>query len=174
MSGGYFPVYPQHDSLPDPEIRTFITNFYQTSDKKESDELWVSFFHSDADVTIGNDHGKSEQGIITWEKIQKIQKGTESHQTNIETAGIRELRARMWNVVADRKHVVYKVFPHRFQESSDEGSTEHELMLFGDVHVMTKDDQKMTIPWAAHAVLRKGSQPTDEWKFQKYRVYLQR
>ncbi|CEJ91498.1 hypothetical protein VHEMI07205 [[Torrubiella] hemipterigena] len=149
MSGGYFPVYPQHDNLPDPEIRTFITNFYQTSDKKESDELWVSFFHSDADVTIGNDHGKSEQGI-------------------------RELRARMWNVVADRKHIVYKVFPHRFQESSDEGSTEHELMLFGDVHVVTKDEQKLTLPWAAHAVLRKGSQPTDEWKFQKYRVYLQR
>lgn len=62
MSGGYFPVYPQHDNLPDPEIRTFITTFYQTSDKKDSDELWVSFFHSDAEVTIGNDHGQSEQG----------------------------------------------------------------------------------------------------------------
>lgn len=85
----------------------------------------------------------------------------------------------MWNVVADRKHVVYKVFPHRFQESdaataNDDGATDHELMLFGDVHLVTKDDQKLTLPWAAHAVLRKGSQPKDEWKFQKYRVYLQR
>lgn len=61
-SGGYFPIYPQHDSLPDPEIRAFITNFYRTSDKEQFNELWVSCFTKDADVTIGNDSGKGTQG----------------------------------------------------------------------------------------------------------------
>lgn len=61
VSGGYFPVYPHHDNLPDPEIRTFITNFYRTSDKQDSNELWVSYFTKDADIVMGNDKGKGEQ-----------------------------------------------------------------------------------------------------------------
>lgn len=55
-------MYPQHDNLPDPEIRAFITNFYRISDKFDSNELWVSYFDKDAFVKIGNDSGKGEQG----------------------------------------------------------------------------------------------------------------
>jgi hypothetical protein len=62
MSGGYFPQYPHHDDLPDPEIRTFITNFYRTSDRPNANELWVSFFTNDAEVAIGSDAGKGQQG----------------------------------------------------------------------------------------------------------------
>lgn len=62
VTGGYFPVYPQHDNLPDPEIRAFITNFFRISDKFDSNELWVSYFDKDAFVKIGNDSGKGEQG----------------------------------------------------------------------------------------------------------------
>lgn len=55
-------MYPQQDNLPDPEIRTFITNFYRTSDNPDSNELWVSYFGKDAHVAIGNDQGSGEQG----------------------------------------------------------------------------------------------------------------
>lgn len=64
VTGGYFPVYPQHDNLPDPEIRTFITNFYHTSDNPNANELWVSSFTKDADVTVGADRGHGEQGAF--------------------------------------------------------------------------------------------------------------
>lgn len=63
VSGGYFPLYPQQDNLPDPEIRTFITNFFRTSDRPDSNELWVSYFTKDAQVNIGPDSGHGEQGI---------------------------------------------------------------------------------------------------------------
>lgn len=65
VTGGYFPIYPQHDGLPDPDIRTFITNFYRTSDNPAANELWVSYFTKDATVTIGADSGQGEQGKST-------------------------------------------------------------------------------------------------------------
>ena len=63
LSAGYFPQYPHHDSLPDPEIRTFITNFYHVSDKSDSNELWISYFIKDAVVTMGSDVGRGTQGM---------------------------------------------------------------------------------------------------------------
>ena len=90
---------------------------------------------------------------------------------------IRELRGRMWNVVAERKHVVNKVFPGSFQdaEAAKNEAEECELMLFGDVHLVTKEGQAMTVPWAGHGVLRSvGEGDKKEWKFAKYRVWLQR
>ena len=63
INAGYFPQYPLHDSLPDPEIRTFVTNFYQASDRPDSDELWISYFMNDAVVTMGNDVGRGTQGM---------------------------------------------------------------------------------------------------------------
>lgn len=62
VGGGYFPQYPHHDSLPDPEIRTFITNFYHASDLPGSNELWISYFTKDAHVIMGSDTGHGEQG----------------------------------------------------------------------------------------------------------------
>lgn len=55
-------MYPVQDLLPDPEIRTFITNFYRISDSPDSNELWVSHFTTDAQVTMGNDTGRGQQG----------------------------------------------------------------------------------------------------------------
>lgn len=62
MRAGYFPQYPHHDNLPDPEIRTFITNFYHATDQPGSNELWISYFTPDAHVVIGGDVGHGEQG----------------------------------------------------------------------------------------------------------------
>jgi hypothetical protein len=48
-------------------------------------------------------------------------------------------------------------------------------MLFGDVHLVTKERQAMTVPWAGHAVLRRVEEgDKKEWKFVRYRVWLQR
>lgn len=58
-------MYPVQDLLPDPEIRTFITNFYRISDSPDSNELWVSHFTEDAQVTMGNDTGRGQQGEQT-------------------------------------------------------------------------------------------------------------
>jgi hypothetical protein len=70
VQGGYFPIYPVQDLLPDPEIRTFITNFYRISDKQDSNELWVSHFTEDSQVAMGNDTGRGHQGAqldpTTW------------------------------------------------------------------------------------------------------------
>ncbi|KAM3515551.1 hypothetical protein MY11210_000729 [Beauveria gryllotalpidicola] len=146
VQGGYFPIYPVQDLLPDPEIRTFITNFYRISDKPDSNELWVSHFTEDAQVALGNDTGRGHQEI-------------------------RELRSRMWNVVAERKHTVKKVFPARFMDEDGEC----ECMLFGDVRLKTKDGQELVVPWAGHATLTKAVDGSkEEWKFAQYRVWLQR
>lgn len=62
---GYVPIYPPwHGNLPDPEIRTFITNFYRVSDRPDGNELWVGHFTKDALVIMGNDRGRGEQGML--------------------------------------------------------------------------------------------------------------
>ncbi|KAM3558660.1 hypothetical protein MY1884_003861 [Beauveria asiatica] len=146
VQGGYFPIYPVQDLLPDPEIRTFITNFYHISDKPDSNELWVSYFTDDAQVTMGNDTGRGHQAI-------------------------RELRSRMWNIIAERKHTVKKVFPARFLDEDGEC----ECMLFGHVQLKTRAGEELVVPWAGHATLTKVVDGLkEEWKFSQYRVWLQR
>ena len=66
IRGSYFPVYPEHDCLPDPEIRAFITNFYKVSDRQDANELWISHFTSDAEVLMGNDGGKGVAGKLMY------------------------------------------------------------------------------------------------------------
>lgn len=56
------PVYADDGELPDPEVRTFITNFYRISDRADANELWISYFAKDAHVTMGTDQGHGEQG----------------------------------------------------------------------------------------------------------------
>lgn len=53
VNAQYIPRYPVHDSLPDPEIRTFITNFYRISDQQDLNELWVDQFTKDAQIAVG-------------------------------------------------------------------------------------------------------------------------
>ncbi|KFH48925.1 hypothetical protein ACRE_001310 [Hapsidospora chrysogenum ATCC 11550] len=149
MRGGYFPQYPHHDNLPDPEIRTFITNFYHATDQPGSDELWISYFTPDAHVVIGGDVGHGEQEI-------------------------RELRQRMWTTVRERRHTVKKAFPAIFQDPADVRGDECELMLFGEVNLETTDGQSLVVPWAGHAVVKKEVDAvTKEWKFTQYQVWMQ-
>ncbi|KAM4060327.1 fungal specific transcription factor [Hirsutella rhossiliensis] len=126
VSGGYMPVYADDGELPDPEVRTFITNFYRISDRPDANELWISYFAKDAHVTMGTEKGRGEQEI-------------------------RELRSRMWTTVRERRHTVAKVFPGRFRDDE----CECEVMLFGEVKLTTKEGNEAVVPWAAHGGLRR-------------------
>ncbi len=91
---------------------------------------------------------------------------------------IRELRAKMWTSVQERRHTVAKVFPGHFGAEAGEDlgpSDQCEAMLSGEVALTTKDGQQVVVPWAAHAVLRRERDgEREEWKIARYRVYLQR
>lgn len=41
-----------------------ITNFYMVSDGPDGNELWVGHFTKDAQVIMGNDRGRGEQGML--------------------------------------------------------------------------------------------------------------
>lgn len=81
-------------------------------------------------------------------------------------AEIRELRSRMWTTVRERRHSVAKVFPGRFRDGG-----ECEVTLFGEVELTTKEGHDGMVPWAAHGELRREG---GEWKFARYRVWLQK
>ncbi|KAM0253322.1 hypothetical protein ACHAQJ_007326 [Trichoderma viride] len=153
MSGsviaGYVPLYPVHDNLPDPEIRTFITNFYRISDRPDANELWVGQFTEDARVAIGPANATGREELVT-------------------------MREGMWSVVQERKHTVLKVFPGQFDESADSSKQASELMLHGDVAYKTKDGNSSTVAWAGHGKLKKvrNEDGNEEWKFSAYSVYL--
>ncbi|KAH6610751.1 hypothetical protein Trco_000771 [Trichoderma cornu-damae] len=151
VSAGYDPLYPVPDNLPEPEIRTFISNFYRISDRPEANALWVSQFTKDAHVAIGPGKANGEEELRT-------------------------MREGMWSVVRERKHRVAKVFPGRFDESAD-GGNECELMLQGEVAYKTEDGQSSTVAWAGHGILRKvreegGGSEEWKWKFAEYRVFM--
>ena len=87
---------------------------------------------------------------------------------------IRKLREDMWTHVKTRRHAITKVFPARFGENGN-NETECELMLFGDVSYITKNNESSAFPFAAHGILKKSleGEPV-EWKYQYYRVWLQK
>ena len=80
-----------------------------------------------------------------------------------ERGELRDLRERMWEVVASRKHTLTKAFPGSFGKAG-----EQEVMLFGEVAREKKDGSSGVFSWAGHAVLRKES---GDWKFSYYRVW---
>lgn len=73
----------------------------------------------------------------------------------------------MWEKVEARKHTVHKVFPASFTEAAGE----QELMLFGSVEYKLKAGGQDSVDWAGYAHLVKDD---GAWKFQYYRVYIQR
>lgn len=77
----------------------------------------------------------------------------------------------MWAAVEERKHIVTKVFPGRFQDPQD-GDNECELMLFGEVGYKAKDGTSSSTSWAGHAVVTKELDgEREEWKIAQYRVW---
>ena len=92
---------------------------------------------------------------------------------------IRRLRISMWEDVEERKHWVVKVFPASFEGIVQMHAAE--LMLYGSVAYRLKKTATTTsgaeseaqVDWAAHAKLRRDGIGSP-WRFEFYRVYLQR
>ena len=72
----------------------------------------------------------------------------------------------MWEHVAERNHTVEKVFPAGFR------SDRTEFMAFGRVDYVLRTGEGQAADWAGHAILKKDEY--EQWKFEYYRVYIQR
>lgn len=78
----------------------------------------------------------------------------------------------MLEEVESRKHRVVKVFPANFDAIVQMHAAE--FMLFGSVaYRKTGPDSEVTVDWAAHAKLKRDG-VNSPWRFEYYRVYLQR
>lgn len=86
------------------------------------------------------------------------------HVTDTEPE-IRQVRQKMWEKVAARKHQPLKVFESTF------GSDGQEYMLFGDLDYEMKTGEKQSVSWAGNMVLEERD---GKLRFKYYRVYIQR
>jgi len=71
------------------------------------------------------------------------------------------IRKGMWATVASRLHTPVKIFPF--------GSGADELMLYGTVKYVLKDERKAEVEWAGRAKMTKVD---GQWKMSFYQVYL--
>ncbi|KAH8664975.1 hypothetical protein BGZ60DRAFT_61616 [Tricladium varicosporioides] len=70
-----------------------------------------------------------------------------------------KIRRGMWEHVKERLHTPKKVFPFG----------DGEIMLYGDVRYVLKDDRSANVEWAARAkMVHEGG----KWKMGFYQVYL--
>ncbi|KAI1374531.1 hypothetical protein F4677DRAFT_160124 [Hypoxylon crocopeplum] len=141
-SNDYMPAFPINHAL-DERVKTFISNFYATSDDPSKNEEWMNYFLPDAVVIMGD----------------KSATGTEQ---------IRQLRQGMWEQVKTRKHKPEKVFPASFGEPGD-GRIAAEYMLHGSLDLVTKNGEQQAVSWAGRAVL---TNVEGILKYKLYQVYI--
>lgn len=58
---GYEPYYPNNVPI-DGSVKRFISSFFEISDSPEKNDEWVSCFHEEATVMMGNDVAKGREG----------------------------------------------------------------------------------------------------------------
>ncbi|KAI1759510.1 hypothetical protein GGR53DRAFT_471260 [Hypoxylon sp. FL1150] len=145
-SSTYTPAFPS-DRAVDDKIKSYIANFYATSDDRSKNEEWVDYFLPDAVVIMGD----------------KAAKGTQE---------IRQLRQGMWELVESRRHKPEKVFPATFEGTGADGDGDGvaaEYMLHGSLDLVMKTGESSAISWAGRAVLRDVD---GKLKYQLYQVYM--
>ncbi|KAK3947570.1 hypothetical protein QBC32DRAFT_318687 [Pseudoneurospora amorphoporcata] len=175
---GYEPIWPKDLDLsliPTSTTSQFITSFFQVSDNPDLTEEWLSFFHKEAKLVMGD----------------KVAEGKEE---------IRTLRKGMWEKVKARKHTVQKVFPAfahpQPRTSTGAGAMDDdvlEFMVYGTVDYTLRETEtgeekkEEKMDWAAHAKLIRRDDAagqgagdgeasktgnTSMLVFNRYRVYL--
>jgi hypothetical protein len=157
----YSPVFPS-STAPEDKIRTFLSEFYRTSDDPTKNDDWVQYFTPDAVLVMGSNTARGTEGMHSPTTATLAYK-----QTHMNVAEIRKLRGSMWEKVVARKHKPHKVFESGF-EGADSGRGEY--MLFGEVAYELKTGEKQSMSWAAHAVF---AEVEGQLKFKFYRVYIQ-
>ncbi|KAJ2899019.1 hypothetical protein MKZ38_003533 [Zalerion maritima] len=134
------PQYPMNAQMED-GVKELISSFYAVSDTPGMNEEWRDFYAKDAYLWMANDRAHGHDEIL-------------------------KVRHKMWELVAERKHTVEKVFPASFNPGKAE------FMLQGTVNYTLRTGEKAGADWAGHATLKKND--AGEWKFEYYRVYIQR
>ncbi|KAK8031583.1 hypothetical protein PG990_001317 [Apiospora arundinis] len=123
------------------KLRDFIPKFFQLSDNSARNKEWVDCFDPDATVIMGKDQAS----------------GTEK---------IRQLRDRMWEKVASRKHTVSRFLEDAHELEEEEG--ERKFMLFGEVTYGLKTGETKVGSWSANARVKN----TDQVRFLYYEVQI--
>ncbi|KAK7967651.1 uncharacterized protein PG986_001928 [Apiospora aurea] len=138
---GYTPEFPSTLS-PTDKLRDFIPSFFQLSDDASRNEEWVGYFCSDATVVMGEDEAQ----------------GTER---------IRQLRSRMWDKVASRKHTVHHFSEAASRDPDEKG--ERDFVLEGEVEYRLKTGEIKAVPWTAHAKIKEDG---NRIRFVRYKVEI--
>jgi len=76
---------------------------------------------------------------------------------------ILEIRKGMWEKVAERLHTPRKIFPF--------GDGSQEVMIYGTVEYVLKNERRASVEWAARAEMVRIEE-NGEWKMRFYQVYL--
>ncbi|KAF9766367.1 hypothetical protein IL306_001241 [Fusarium sp. DS 682] len=130
---------------------------YATQDEwqdKELQQFAIDFYR------ISDNPEENQRWVDSFTEDASVQIGADKARGSKDLA---EFRSRMWKHIKERKHTVLKVFPGRFSDSN-------ECMILGEVSVTTTDGRLKEAAWSAHAVVSKVD---GQWKFSKYRVWLQ-
>ncbi|KAK5714732.1 hypothetical protein LTS12_027834 [Elasticomyces elasticus] len=133
-----------------PQILSFLSAFYQTSDSESAHAKYVSNFTSDATLIMGAKKA-------TGSDVNLLERGNEDYANKIE---ILTLRHGLWTHVASRRHIPTKVF----------FGSDNEVMLYGTVRYILRADteNEVEVPWAGRVVFSLE----DGVKMKFYQVYL--
>ncbi|KAJ3508131.1 hypothetical protein NM208_g15865 [Fusarium decemcellulare] len=127
-------------------------------DDQDLEQFITNFYH------ISDNPEKNQQWVNSFAEEANVQIGADKAQGSKE---LPEFRNRMWAQVQERKHTVLKVFPGRFTGSD---ASERECMLLGEASFLTRDGRTTEAGWTVHAVVKRVQ---GEWKFVRYRVWVQ-
>ena len=139
----------------DPEYRKFLKDFYATSDIPGAHEKYANQFTLDATVIMASHRVKGTTGIISEHFGLLIPSSPDFFLAIIE------MRKKMWEKVASRKHTPEKIYPF--------GSNSDHVMIHGVVDYVNKDGKQAHVDWAARGHLVKVEHAI---KMDFYQVYL--
>ncbi|KAK6833848.1 hypothetical protein PG987_008542 [Apiospora arundinis] len=155
------------------KLRDFIPKFFQLSDNPARNKEWVDCFDPDATVIMGKDQASGTESECTyrgreppWWILWGIEEALRLTRLLFQLPEIRQLRDRMWEKVASRKHTVSRFLEDAHELEEEEG--ERKFMLFGEVTYGLKTGETKVGSWSANARVKN----TDQVRFLYYEVQI--
>ncbi|PKS05384.1 hypothetical protein jhhlp_008759 [Lomentospora prolificans] len=121
----------------DGEIVQFLESFYRISDTPGDHDNYVDQFEEDATFIVAGKRNRGRDEIM-------------------------KQRISMWDLVKERKHTVYQIFPY--------GNDATDFMLIGLVNYQLKTGGSKDVEWAGRAQLAKSS--SGKWQMRFYQIWL--